>query len=119
MTLVEKLDGAVESGSARLGRLSEQAAGRGGVAGKIAPALADDAAFLRKLRPSLIRARLKGAAPEDEPAAAIPVPEAPRAAPRARRSGGPNPFPVIAAAAIAGVVIAKALDSWGHAHPRG
>jgi hypothetical protein len=34
------------------------------------------------------------------------------------KSGGPNPVVVVAAAALAGVLVAKLIDWRGHAHPR-
>jgi hypothetical protein len=105
----------------------------GGVKAKIAEALADDPAFLRKLKPSLIAARARGEAPTDqapsEPAEVRHAPSGPQLErPRARptpnpgpkkSSGGPNPFVVIAAALAVGVIAAKILDWRGHAHPRG
>jgi hypothetical protein len=115
-----KGDRAVETGADKLRDLSEKAAARGGVAGKIADELADDAAFLRKLKPSLIVKRARGELPRDqEPAAATAVgPAAPSAPQHARRSGGPNPFLVAAVAFGVGMLLAKAIDWRGHAHPR-
>jgi hypothetical protein len=102
----------------------------GGVKAKIADALADDPAFLRKLKPSLIAARARGEASTDQ---APTAPAGPRHAPsgpqlerpprpqpkRKSPAGGPNPFVVIAAALAIGVIAAKILDWRGHAHPRG
>ncbi len=112
-----KSDATVERGARRLHELSEAAARRGGMAGKLAQPLAEDAAFLRKLKPSLIKARIKGDAPTNEkPQPVI----APRPA-RQRKSGargGPNPLAVIGGAAAAGLTAAKLIDWRGHAHPR-
>ena len=58
-----KGDRAVESGADKLQGLSDSAATKGGLAGKLADELADDAAFLRKLKPSLIVKRVRGELP--------------------------------------------------------
>ena len=116
-----KGDGAIESGAGKLEELSGKAAARGGVAGKLADELAEDASFLRKLKPSLIVKRAKGELPKDaEPGATVSRPTAP-AGPqhaRARTSSGPNPFVVAAAAFGVGTLLAKLIDWRGHAHPR-
>jgi hypothetical protein len=117
----------VERGAARLEDLSRKAAARGGFAAKLADELAEDAVFLRKLKPSLIKARAKGpcadrSAEDREPEApSAPQIAAPRRKPKAkkrRRSGGPNPFLVAGVALAAGIAIAKVIDWRGHAHPR-
>ena len=110
-----KGDVLVERGADSLRRLSEKAARRGGVASKLAQPLAEDSVFLRKLKPSLIKARAKGAAPTNGTALDVvpPLPE-----PEQKAGGGPNPFAVIAGAAAAGFAAAKFMDWRGHAHPR-
>lgn len=118
-----KGDEAVESGADKLERLSEKAAAKGGVAGKVAGTLAEDAAFLRKLKPSLIARRAKGELPKDqEPgdaAATRPLaPAGPQHAPQQRARGGPNPFVIAGAAFGVGTLLAKLIDWRGHAHPR-
>ena len=84
--------------------------------------LTDDAAFLRKLKPSLIAARARGQAPTDRDAGAQPpAPSAPPLGDRPakkKRGGGPSPLVVVGAALAAGIVIAKVIDWRGHAHPR-
>jgi hypothetical protein len=125
---MSKADLMVERGAERLEELSRKAAAKGGFAGKLAGELAEDAAFLRKLKPSLIKARAKGRAPiarasdrEPEPQApSAPRATAPRRKPKAKRSrrGGPNPFLVAGVALAAGIAIAKVIDWRGHAHPR-
>jgi hypothetical protein len=114
---------------------SEQLAGQGGIKDKLAEELAEDAEFLRKLKPELIKRRAKGDAPTDsdpgepgsapagpqlggrpEPEPAPPTPSAPSRP--SGGGGGPNPFVVIGIALVAGVVLAKWLDWRGHAHPR-
>jgi hypothetical protein len=121
-------DQLVERGAERLEELSVQASRRGGVAAKLADPLAQDAEFLRKLKPSLIKARAKGDAPTDtkpgEPrhAPSSPQlgtrPEPPKRKPPKRGGGGPNPFLVAGAALAAGIFLAKWIDWRGHAHPR-
>jgi hypothetical protein len=127
---MSKGDLLVERGAARLEDLSRKAAAKGGFAAKLADELADDAVFLRKLKPSLVKARAKGGAgrapiarAEDREPEAPSAPQiaAPRPKPKAkkrRRSGGPNPFLVAGVALAAGIAIAKVIDWRGHAHPR-
>ena len=124
---MSKADLLVERGADRLEGLSRKAAAKGGFAAKFADELADDAAFLRRLKPSLIKARAKGHAPiarasDREPEApSAPQITAPRRKPKAkkrRRSGGPNPFVVAGVALAAGIAIAKVIDWRGHAHAR-
>jgi hypothetical protein len=114
-------DQAIEKSSAKLRDLSSRAAAHGGLAQKAAKPLAEDAAFLRKLKPSLIAARAKGEAPAGQEPGSAEVPAAP-AGPQVKRSkpksGGPNPFLVVGAAVAVGVLLAKVLDWRGHAHPR-
>jgi len=115
-----KGDRIVERGSERLRDLSAKAAARGGVAEKLAQPLAEDAAFLRKLKPSLIAARARGEAPTDlEPGTEVIAPTGPQLGKRRRRKKGPNPFAVVGAALALGVTLAKMIDWRGHAHPRG
>ena len=115
-------DRAVESGANKLEELSARAAAKGGLAGKLAGELADDAAFLRKLKPSLIVARAKGEAPKDaDPGAtAVRAPSGPQLGRRkpSKDGDGPNPFAVVGAAFAAGSLLAKIIDWRGHAHPR-
>jgi hypothetical protein len=116
---------ALETAADKLRAKSEQLAGQGGIKDKLAEELADDAEFLRKLKPGLIKQRLRGDAPTDrDPTDEKPpvAPSGPQLGRRPRRarpsSGGPNPFVVIGVALAAGVALAKWLDWRGHAHPR-
>ena len=124
---MSKGDLMVEKGAARLEELSRKAAAKGGVVANLADELAEDAVFLRKLKPSLIKARAKGQAPinraPQEPRAPSPQisasrPPKRRRRKRARRRGGPNPFLVAGVALAAGIALAKVIDWRGHAHPR-
>ena len=114
-------DKAVEQGADKLEALADKAAAKGGVGSKLADELTDDATFLRKLKPSLIAARVKGEAPTNQKPSQGHV--APSVGPREKQpktksSKGPNPFLVLGAAFAAGIVIAKIIDWRGHAHPR-
>lgn len=119
--MTAKADQVVDRAADRLREFADRAAAEGGVAAKLAHPLAEDAAFLRKLKPSLIAARVKGEAPTDQPAGSSePVaPSAPQLGARPKRKGvGPNPFLIVGAALVAGIVLAKVIDWRGHAHPR-
>jgi hypothetical protein len=119
---VRKADQVIDRTADRLRGLADRAAAEGGVAAKLAAPLAEDAAFLRKLKPSLIAARIRGEAPTGQPAGGNTpaTPSAPRRRPKPKRSkgGGPNPFLIVGAALVAGIVVAKVIDWRGHAHPR-
>jgi hypothetical protein len=104
---------------------SEQLAGQGGIKDKLAEELAEDAEFLRKLKPELIKKRAQGDAPTDQKPTEVkpPAPSGPqlgkRPKPAKPGSGrGPSPFVVVGAALVLGVALAKWLDWRGHAHPR-
>jgi len=120
MTAVdEKLDRAAD----RLQALAARAATEGGLKAKLAGPLAEDADFLRKLKPTLIRARAKGELPKNgAPSSRPPIaPAGPQLGARKRPNGdggGPNPFAVVGIALVAGVALAKWLDWRGHAHPK-
>jgi len=117
-----KADQLVDRAANRLQEIADRAAAEGGVAAKIAQPLADDAAFLRKLKPSLIVARAKGKAPTGQkPAQGTVAPSGPQLGKRRQhwtRTRGPNPFLVLGIAFAAGIVLAKVIDWRGHAHPR-
>ena len=113
-------DRLVERGASLLEGLSQRARAQGGFVSKLAPDLADDAVFLRKLKPSLVKARIRGASTTNGRAhsnTASPPP-APPPKPKKKKRSGPNPFVVAGAALVAGVVVAKLVDWRGHAHPR-
>jgi len=106
----------------RLEEVSQREAEKGGIHAKIANELADDAAFLRKLKPRLMLARAKGEAPTHEkPGERRAAPAGPQlgSRPRARGAGGQNPWLVVGFALVAGVLLAKTIDWRSHAHPRG
>lgn len=116
-------DQKVERAANKLQQLANQMAGEGGVKAKLAEPLAQDADFIRKLKPSLIKARAKGEAPVNQQPGKAPLsPTSPQLGKRKKRkkggSGGPNPFVVVGVALVAGLVLAKWIDWRGHAHPR-
>ena len=115
-----KGDQLIDRAADRLRVVADRAAAQAGLTAKLAQPLAEDAAFLRKLKPSLIAARAKGQAPTNMPAGSgAPVaPTRPQLGPRPRKREGPNPFLVVGAALVAGIVLAKVIDWRGHAHPR-
>jgi hypothetical protein len=115
-----KGDKAVDKGADKLDTLADKTAAKGGIGGKVADELADDASFLRKLKPSLMVARAKGEAPKDqEPGTDARAPSRAQLGPRpSGKTKGPNPFVVAGAAFAVGTLVAKIIDWRGHAHPR-
>jgi hypothetical protein len=122
-------DRQVERLADKLQALADRSAADGGPKAKLAQPLADDAEFVRKLKPSLIKARAKGEAPMNQnptqgvvaPATSGPRPDRrpPAKAPRKTSArGGPNPWLVVGVCLAAGIVLAKWIDWRGHAHPR-
>jgi hypothetical protein len=119
--MTTKADQMVDRAAARLQEMADKVAAEGGVAAKLAQPLADDAAFLRKLKPSLIVARAKGKAPTSQkPAEGVVAPSSPQLGKRSKPRGkaGPSPFLVIGAAFAVGILLAKVVDWRSHAHPR-
>jgi hypothetical protein len=116
---VNRVDVLMDKAANRLQRFADQAAAGGGVKAKLAQELADDADFLRKLKPSLMVARAKGQAPTNQkPSHGTVAPSGSQLGPRGKRAGGPNPILVVGAAFVAGIFLAKMIDWRGHAHPR-
>jgi hypothetical protein len=115
-------DQLVERGAHFLEDLSQRAQAQGGFAARFASDLAEDAIFLRKLKPSLVSARVRGESPTNgrvrsDVAMSAPTPSDQPKKPKTK-SRGPNPFVVAGAALVAGVFVAKLVDWRGHAHPR-
>jgi hypothetical protein len=118
---MNRLDVLVDKAANRLQKLADQAGTENGVKAKLAQELADDAEFLRKLKPSLIVARAKGQAPTNQkPGHGTVAPSGPQLGSRPKKQAGrgPNPFVVVGAAFVAGIFLAKVIDWRGHAHPR-
>ena len=118
---LRKADQVVERAAQRLQEFVAQAAGEGGLKAQLAEQLGGDADFLRRLKPSLIAARLRGEAPTDETPTGAPA--STRALPAARPllrgdDGAPNPLTVVGGALALGILLAKVIDWRSHAHPR-
>lgn len=116
-----KADEMVERAASRLEELSQEAATADGIKAKLADELAEDADFLRKMKPSLVKERIKGNEPVEPAGGAVPPPKPqpqPRPKPRKPGSGGPSPILVLAVAFAVGYALAKIVDWRGHAHPR-
>jgi hypothetical protein len=118
-----RADQTVDTVADKLQDAADHQAAQGGLRARIGEELADDAAFVRKLKPSLMVARAKGEAPTDgKPGEGVVAPSGPqlgeRPGPKRGGGGGPSPFLVLALAFVVGLVLAKAIDWRGHAHPR-
>ena len=112
-------DQKVESAANKLQQLANELAGEGGLKGKLAEPLAEDADLIRKMKPSLIKARAKGEAPTNQKPGRAPIaPSSPQLGKRPKQGGGPSPWLVIGVALAAGIALAKWIDWRGHAHPR-
>lgn len=115
-----RLDQTIDRAADKLQQLADKAAGRDGFKARLAAPLAEDAAFLRKLKPSLIAARARGEAPTGQKPGAGTVAPKPQldVPPEPKRHVGPNPWLVAAGAFVAGIALAKWIDWRSHAHPR-
>ena len=65
--MTSKVDHVIDRAAHHLRRFADRAATEGGMHAMLAEPLAEDAAFIRKLKPSLIIARAKGQAPTNHP----------------------------------------------------
>jgi hypothetical protein len=110
-----KADQVVDKGADKLDELAAKTTADGGLKAKLGDELAEDAAFLRKLKPSLIVARAKGEAPTNEQPG---KPTRVSGTPKPARRRGPNPWVVLGGAIVGGYFIAKVVDWRGHAYPR-
>jgi hypothetical protein len=119
---MNKADEKIDQAADWLQKQANLASGDPGVKGKLAQELANDAEFLRKLKPSLIAARARGEAPTNQkPGQGTVSPTGPQLGSRPkppRKGGGPNPWLVVGAALVTGIFLAKWIDWRGHAHPR-
>jgi hypothetical protein len=109
---MSRADQAVDSAADKLDSAVRSGQESGGLKAKVAEQFADDPDFLRKLKPSAVKARVKG------------EPEPPRAAPSGPQVSRPpkpkkprSPWLVVAAAFAIGYTLAKVIDWRGHAHP--
>src|ERR671932_2468300 len=81
MTRLDQIDHTIDRAADKLQELANKAAGQNGLKGKLAEPLAEDAAFLRRLKPSLVAARVRGEAPTGEKPMSVtvrPVPPEPK-----------------------------------------
>ncbi len=116
--MTTKADQVVDKAADQLQEIADKAATEGGVAAKLAQPLADDAAFLRKLKPSLIKARAKGLAPTNQkPGHGSVSPTGNRG--KGPGKGGPSPFLIIGIAFAVGIAVAKIIDWKNDADPDG
>ena len=112
-----KADHAVEKSADSLEHLAGKAATRhDGVGEWLAEELKNDAAFLRKLKPSLIKARAQSKKGKDAPSAPS-GPQLAGSSPKKKRRNrkAPPPVVIVGAALVAGVVLAKVIDWRSHA----
>ena len=120
---MNRADQLVDRLADRLQQLADDFAGQGGAKANLAHELADDAAFVRRLKPSLMVSRWRGEAPRNsKPAQGAVVPSGPQLGKRPsapKGGGGPSPFLIVGGALVLGIVAAKVIDWRGHAHPRG
>jgi hypothetical protein len=119
--MTSKADETVEKAADKLQDAAERVAGEGGLRARLGDELADDAAFVRKLKPSLMAARAKGEAPTaGTPGEGVVAPSGPQLGrrPKPDAGSGPNPFLVMGIAFAVGILLAKVIDWRGHAHPR-
>jgi len=128
---ITKGDELVERGAVFLEGLARKVVAKGGSAAKLAEPLAEDAVFLRKLKPSLVAARMRGENPDDGEVTVVthpvvPVVSEPQAPPErdpqgsgsTGSKGGTSPVVIAGAAFVVGMFLAKFVDWRGHAHPR-
>jgi hypothetical protein len=112
-------DQTVERAATKLQQLANQWAGESGLKGKLAQPLAEDADLIRKMKPSLIKARAKGEAPTNlKPGQGTVAPSGPQLGRKKKKSAGPTPWIVVGVALATGIALAKWIDWRGHAHPR-
>jgi len=95
-------DQKVEEAADKLQQLADRMAGEGGLKSELAEPLAKDADLIRKMKPSLIKARAKSAASRNQ----------------RPKAGGPNPWLVVGVALAAGILLAKLIHRRGHAGSR-
>ena len=112
-------DQTVERAATKLQQLANQWAGESGLKAKLAQPLAEDSDLIRKMKPSLIKARARGEAPTNlKPGQGTVAPAGPQLGARKKKGAGPTPWIVVGVALAAGIAVAKWIDWRGHAHPR-
>lgn len=121
-------DQKVDQAADKVQELANQMAGEEGFKAKLADPLAEDADLIRRMKPSLIKARAKGEAPTGQrPGETAIAPSAPQLGTRPEpkqkpeqkpERKAPNPWLIVGVALVAGIFLAKWIDWRGHAHPR-
>jgi hypothetical protein len=112
-------DRAFERAAQKLESAADRAAASGGLKAKVADELTEDAQFLRKLKPSLVAARIRGEQPPEDRATAPKARRPPATASKKKLAGGgPSPIVIAAGGLVVGVLLAKVIDWRSHAHPR-
>jgi hypothetical protein len=111
-------DQTVERAADKLQQLANKLAGEGGLKSKLAQPLAEDADLIRRMKPSLIRARAEGKAPtptSQKSGQTAATPSHPQLSPRPKRKrgGGVSPWLVVGVALATGIVLAKWIDRKG------
>jgi hypothetical protein len=114
-------DQKMDRAAAKLQELANRMADEGGVKAKLAEPLAQDADLIRKMKPSLIKARARSGAPKGATPPTRITPSKPKveASRKKRSGGGPGPWLVVGVALAAGIVLAKWIDWRGSDGPRG
>jgi hypothetical protein len=101
-----------------LQQLADQWAGESGLKAKLAQPLAEDADLIRKMKPSLIKARAKGEAPTNQkPGRPTVAPSGPQLGKRRKakkKAGALGPWIVLGVALAGGIMLAKWIDLRGH-----
>jgi hypothetical protein len=112
--LLDRGDQLVDRAADSLREFADRAAAQGGIAATLADELADDAAFLRRLKPSAMVARAKGEAPKNLPAGTGTPSATSRpmvgATPNPSSGTGVNPLLIVGAAFVLGIALAKLID---------
>jgi hypothetical protein len=119
--MTTKADHVVDKAADRIQEMADKAAAQEGVTAKLAQPLADDAAFLRKLKPSLIKERARGNAPTSQrpaPGTVAPSGAQLRQPKPGRGKRSLSPFLVVGVAFAVGIALAKIIDWRGYAYPR-
>jgi hypothetical protein len=114
-------DQKMDRAAAKLQELANRMADEGGVKAKLAEPLAQDADLIRKMTPSLIKARARSGTEKGAMHPTRITPSKPKAdkTPKKRSGGGPGPWLVVGVALAAGIVLAKWIDWRGSDRPRG
>jgi hypothetical protein len=114
---MNRADNAFERAAGKLDELAAETEEKGGVAAKLAPALADDADFLRTMEPSKVAQRVRGGRPSETASKSRHTPSTKGS----RRSAGAGRLAALAPAGAAfalGVLVAKLIDWRSYAEPR-